>query len=89
VMVTLSARRHRWTPLASRESVGGRGSRRCSRRCSRRQGLPDGSIGDGTMEMLPICAPREGDVSAPGVDDSVEITAVDTSVELTKTLSSW
>jgi hypothetical protein len=41
------------------------------------------------MEMLPICAPREGDVSAPGVDDSVEITAVDTSVELTKTLSSW
>jgi hypothetical protein len=66
-MVTLSARRHRWTPLASRESVGGRG----------------------TMEMLPICAPREGDVSAPGVDDSVEITAVDTSVELTKTLSSW
>jgi hypothetical protein len=64
VMVTLSARRHRWTPLASRESVG-------------------------TMEMLPICAPREGDVSAPGVDDSVEITAVDTSVELTKTLSSW
>eukprot|EP01047_Picozoa_sp_COSAG01_P006872 COSAG01_NODE_253_length_20220_cov_22.308196_11_plen_82_part_00 len=74
VMVTLSARRHRWTPLASsRESVGGRGSH-----------------GDGTMvEMLPICAPREGDVSAPGVDDSVEITAVDTSVELTKTLSSW
>jgi hypothetical protein len=72
-MVTLSARRHRWTPLASsRESVGGRGSH-----------------GDGTMEMLPICAPREGDVSAPGVDDSVEITAVDTSVELTKTLSSW
>lgn len=75
VMVTLSVRRHRWTPLASsRESVGGRGSL---------------AMGDGTMEMLPICAPREGDVSAPGVDDSVEITAVDTSVELTKTLSSW